>query len=144
LSQPLFVYGTLRDADMLSLLLARTVEADQAVAASAPDYRAVYYPKQVYPALIAQRGEAAQGLLLLDISPVELDQLDVYEGRDYVRQNLRVKSQGNFLIAHAYLPTLTIPSTAPVWTLKDWQRNHKAAALVAEGNAAARSRGKRR
>jgi gamma-glutamylcyclotransferase (GGCT)/AIG2-like uncharacterized protein YtfP len=139
---PLFVYGTLRDPDMLAAVLGRAAGATGAIAATAPDYRAVTYPKRVYPGLIPARGEAAPGLLLGDLSPSDLDRLDAYEGREYGRHNLRVKAQGTFIVSSVYLPTIAIAANAPAWTLKDWQRSHKPAALAAEIEAAGRARRK--
>jgi gamma-glutamylcyclotransferase (GGCT)/AIG2-like uncharacterized protein YtfP len=144
LALPLFVYGTLRDPDVQKLVLGRALEAPETAAATAPDHRAAVYPKQVYPGLIAARGETAQGLLMLDLSPDDMDRLDAYEGKEYARQTLRVKSRGLSEVATVYMPTLAIPADAPGWRLSDWQRNHKAAALVAEAEAAAKSRGRKR
>ena len=141
---PLFAYGTLRDPDILALVLGRTLDPAQIVAATAPDHRAVPYPKQVYPALIAARGESAQGQLLVDLSPADFDNLDAYEGKGYARQTLRVKARGTIEVATVYMPTIAIPPDTPIWRLSDWQRNHKASAFVAEAEAAARSRGRRR
>jgi len=143
-SLPLFVYGTLRDPDILLAVLGHALEPAQIVAATAPDHRIALYPKQVYPGLIAARGETAQGTLLIDLSLDDLDRLDAYEGRDYARQTLRVKARGTIEVASVYMPTIAIAADAPAWRLSDWQRNHKAAALVAEAEAAARPRGRKR
>jgi gamma-glutamylcyclotransferase (GGCT)/AIG2-like uncharacterized protein YtfP len=139
---PLFVYGTLRDPDMLAAVLGRVLGAGEAVVATAPDYRAVYFPKRLYPGLIPARGEAAPGLLLHELSPSDLERLDVYEGREYARHNVRVKAQGTFIVSSVYLPTIAIAPNAPAWALKDWQRSHKPTALAAEIAAAGRARRK--
>ncbi|MBE0581268.1 gamma-glutamylcyclotransferase family protein [Devosia sp.] len=62
---PLFLYGTLRDPDILAAVLGRTVAVRQLIAATAPDCVAVYFPGRVYPVLLRRPGSAAPGLLLL-------------------------------------------------------------------------------
>ena len=60
---PLFVYGTLRDPDLLAAVLGRKLRPGGQHMARAPGFRAVHYPGRIYPALIRVPGAAAEGLL---------------------------------------------------------------------------------
>jgi len=136
MATPLFVYGTLRDPELLAGVLARPLRANAALAAVAPGFRAVLYPNRIYPALRRAPGEAAPGLLLMDLSPFERDLLDAYEGEEYQRQLLPVIIGEELHEAEAYLPTIGVPADAPGWSLEHWQATHKSRVLRAECAAA--------
>jgi len=136
MATPLFVYGTLRDPDLLAGVLGRSLRADVALAAAAPGFRAVLYPNRVYPALLRSPGTAAAGLVLMDLSPFERDLLDAYEGEEYRRQVLPVMIGEELHEAEAYMPAIAVPADAAPWSLEDWQATHKSRVLRAECAAA--------
>jgi gamma-glutamylcyclotransferase (GGCT)/AIG2-like uncharacterized protein YtfP len=129
---PLFLYGTLRDPDILATVLGRTVSDRNLVAATAPDCAAVYFPDRFYPALVQRTGSAAPGLLLTGATTDDLAALDAFEGDEYWRGPITVTTADGALLADAYLPTLAIPADAAPWTLEDWTRDHKAQMLAGE------------
>jgi hypothetical protein len=128
----LFVYGTLRDPDLLSGVLNRPLNADRMLPAMAPGFAAVHYPNRIYPALVRAPGAAAEGLVLTDLSPFEKDLLDVFEGPEYRRDIIPVMIAEELHEAFAYLPAITIPADASPWTLVNWQMNYKPRVLVSE------------
>lgn len=101
---PLFVYGTLRDPDLLAAVLGRQLRSGGQHVARAPGFRAVHYPGRVYPALIRVPGAAAEGLLLIDLSPFERDLLDAFEGEEYRRTPIATMVEEDLFEADAYLP----------------------------------------
>jgi gamma-glutamylcyclotransferase (GGCT)/AIG2-like uncharacterized protein YtfP len=129
---PLFVYGTLRDPDLLAAILNRPLPADAALAAVAPGFAALHYPGRPYPALVRKPGGAAAGLALLGLSPFERDLLDRFEGAEYVRGVLAVLLGEELHEAEAYLPAVTVPATSPPWSLAGWQARHKPHVLAGE------------
>ena len=131
-----FVYGTLRDPELLAAVLARTPAADTILAATAPGFSAVHYPGRIYPALVRVPGASAEGLLLTDLTPFERDLLDAYEGDEYRRDLIPVMVGEELHEAFAYLPAIAVPADVPIWTLSDWQVNHKRRVLVSERTAA--------
>ncbi len=137
---PLFVYGTLRDADIVSAVLGRAVDIATLPMASAPGFAAVYMPGQVYPALIARPGAAAAGLMLASLSVADWAVLDAFEGDNYRRSVIAVVSHGIEIEAQAYRPVRVIDGHAPDWSLDHWQAHHKAQVLAIELDAAARAR----
>jgi len=127
----LFVYGTLRDPDLLAAVLGRPLRAGETLAAVAPGFRATHYPNRIYPALIRAPGGAAEGQLLTGLSPFELDVLDAFEGSEYRRDIVPVMVGEELHEAFAYLPAIPVPGGDP-WTLERWQELHKADVLKAD------------
>lgn len=137
---PLFVYGTLRDPDLLAAVLARPLRPAMLHAARAPGLRAVHYPNRVYPALVRTPGAAAEGLLLLDLTPFERDLLDAFEGEEYRRAPIAVVLDEELHEADAYLPAIPVPAGAADWDLRLWQQRHKPTVLAADTATAAQLR----
>jgi gamma-glutamylcyclotransferase (GGCT)/AIG2-like uncharacterized protein YtfP len=138
----LFVYGTLRDPELLNGVLGRSRKTTGVMTAAAPGFSAVHYPGRIYPALVRRPGHAAAGLVLTDLTPFELDLLDAFEGPEYRRGIIAVIIDGELHEAFAYFPVATVPADAPAWTLIDWQEEHKARVLAGEHASAAELRTK--
>ncbi len=138
----LFVYGTLRDPDLLAGVLNRPLSAAAMLPAAAPGFGAVHYPRRIYPALVRRPGRAAAGLVLTDLTPFEIDLLDAFEGEEYRRSIIPVVIEEELHEAFAYLPVATIPADAAEWTLREWQDEHKARVLAGERASAAELRAK--
>ena len=138
----LFVYGTLRDPELLSAVLGRPLDAAATLRAAAPGLAVVHYPGRVYPALLRLPGAAAKGLVLTDLGPFEYDLLDAFEGQEYRRELIPVMIGEELHEAFAYLPAIAIPPDAPLWTLEAWQQEHKRQVLDAERATAEQLRAK--
>lgn len=134
--EPLFVYGTLRDPDLLSGVLARPLSAAAMLPATAPGFAAVHYPGRIYPALRRVPGAAAPGLVLTDVSPFERDLLDAFEGAEYRRELIPVMVGEELHEAFCYLPAIAVPRDAAPWTLEAWQASHKLRVLASEAAGA--------
>jgi hypothetical protein len=137
MAELLFVYGTLRDPDLLAGVIGRLPPPRQRLAAAAPGFRAVRYAPSVYPALLRAPGALAPGVLLINLSSFERDLLDAYEGGEYRRSLIPVLVGEELHEAFAYLPAMPVPAAAPDWTLEHWQQAHKPRVLRAELAAAA-------
>jgi gamma-glutamylcyclotransferase (GGCT)/AIG2-like uncharacterized protein YtfP len=137
-AKPLFVYGTLRDPDIMDALLGRPVRSQQA---SAPGFRSVHHPHRTYPALIPSADGKAPGLLLRLLTPAELAILDTFEGDEYRRATIAVSTPAGLVDADVYLPIAAIPPDAAPWTLEQWTQEHKAAMLDEERRVIAARRG---
>ncbi len=137
---PLFLYGTLRDADILAAVLGRTVAEHDLIGATAPDCAAVYFPGQLYPALVQRPGSAASGLLLIHSTMDDLAALDAFEGDEYRRGPVQVATARETVAAAVYWPTVAVPPSATDWTLDRWTREHKPAVILRETELARAAR----
>jgi gamma-glutamylcyclotransferase (GGCT)/AIG2-like uncharacterized protein YtfP len=142
MAELLFVYGTLRDPDLLSAVLGRRVASAARLDAAAPGLRAVHYPGRIYPALVRVPGAVAAGSVLTDLSPFEHDLLDAFEGEEYSRGLIPVIIGEELHEAFAYLPAIAVPPNAPPWSLLDWQTDHKPRVLAGERATAEQLRAK--
>ena len=127
----LFAYGTLRDADLRAAVLGRHVTLDPPTPATAIGYRCVYLFHRFYPGLVKTRDSVAEGVLLSGLSAAAIARLDAYEGDEYRRATLAVKTAKGDHIAHCYLHIVAPKPTALSWTLAEWTTQHKRAALAA-------------
>lgn len=128
----LFIYGTLRDRELLAGILDRRVHLGAQLEAAAPGFRAVHYGSPVYPALVRAPGSAATGLILTDLSGFEFDLLDAYEGERYRRDLIPVMIGEELHEAFAYLPVSRPAADALDWSLERWRGEHKPRLLEAE------------
>ena len=135
--RPLFVYGTLRDPDVLELVLGRVLAG---AAATAPGYRAVGMPGRSYPGLRRQPGATAEGLLLSGLSGTDLALLDLFEGEEYSRGDIEIIVTGRVVVTDVYWPVPPMPADAGEWRLAEWRARHKNAFLAAERESIAELR----
>ena len=135
MAELLFVYGTLRDPDLRSAVLGRRIAA-AALPAWAPGCAALHYPGRLYPALVRVPGARAEGLVLTDLTPFEMDLLDAYEGEEYRRGLLPVMVDEHLHEVFAYLPAIRMQRDAAPWTLASWQEDHKPRVLAGEASNA--------
>lgn len=135
MERPLFVYGTLRDDQMLAAVLNRPLQPGERLPAVAPGHVTVHYPGRAYPALLRQPGGVAPGNVLIRLTRFELDLLDRFEGDEYRRGVVPVMIDEELHEADAYLPVVEVRGNAP-WSLEQWQALHKLQALPREAMAA--------
>lgn len=128
----LFVYGTLRDREVLESVLGHSLDSLSLVAATALGYRTVYYPRQLYPALIPVDEDVASGIAITGLSQSDMERLDAYEGDEYQKGQLRVVANGLSFDALAYLPAQVIDPAAPRWTFEVWVEKDRARWIVEE------------
>ncbi len=98
----------------------------------APGCAVVHYPGRTYPALRRATGATAPGLLLENLGAGDLILLDAFEGEEYRRTPLAVRTGGTAIAAEAYWPAIEVPEAAPPWSLGDWTGRHKGAFLAVE------------
>lgn len=125
----LFVYGTLRDAEVF----ARVAGQPQARFAPQParlaGYRALYARGASFPILVQAPGHVAEGLLMRGLPSPVWQRLDAFEGPPYYRARLQVAAGGRRLFATVYLSD-SLAATPRPFRLADWRARHKAAYLA--------------
>ena len=113
----LFVYGTLRDRERVTALTGKQFER---VDATLNGFERVDSPLG-YPFISPKAGGIVRGVLLLNLDPVSLVQLDAYEaeGDLYRRQGVVVEAADRRMAAVTYVGHAIRASVAPLptrWT----------------------------
>lgn len=114
----LFVYGTLRDAQLRGIVLDRAVEAEPARLTG----HAIREGREglVWPSIVAVPGAEAEGLLLRGLTAADRARLDYYEGGfGYDTRTVRVETSDGPAKALCFFEEPT-QGGAP-WSLTDWQ-----------------------
>ena len=121
---PLFFYGTLCHLPLLEVVLGRPVNATTLVPATLPDHAVYWADGQSFPIIQAAPGQAAQGLLLADLSEQEVARLSFYEdGFGYDLKPIRVTTPDGTRIARVYFPHDGLWQPGAPWSLDDWGRD---------------------
>lgn len=112
-----FLYGTLRDPDLLEIVSGARIATERAVL---PDHEALAVDGGAYPLIRSEPGRRAEGLLI-DVGGTPLERLDFYEtGFGYVRRGVSVEADGGRLDADVWFPPEGLSGEGP-WRLDDWQ-----------------------
>lgn len=129
----LFFFGTLRHRPLLELVLGRSGAALKAQQAKLPDHGIFQVVEQPFPAIEAREGATAQGLLVQDLSPADLEALNFYEGGfGYALKPVQVQLEnGGTAPAEVYFPEPGLWQTAEPWDLDTWVRQWGALSLRA-------------
>jgi gamma-glutamylcyclotransferase (GGCT)/AIG2-like uncharacterized protein YtfP len=127
---PLFAYGTLRDREILEGVLGRAVAHGDLVDARAIGWRTVYYPGNLYPALV-RADEWTQGLVIAGLNQRDMARLDAFEGDQYRRGTIGIEARGGTATAQTYFPAKTIDTNAPQWTFETWTMHHRPQTIAA-------------
>lgn len=126
-----FFYGTLRDRDLLSLVLGRPVAREALRPAVLLDWRRRAARGVTYPILIRARGATTDGDVLDGVTPPERRRLSIYEGAGYRLTRVFARIDGSTprgVSLFAPSPEAPPPLDRD-WSLDDWRARHKARAI---------------
>ena len=127
-----FFYGTLRDRDLLSLVLGRPLARDALKPAVLRDWRRHPARGNTYPILTRERGAETEGDVLDGVTAAEQRRLAVYEGDGYrlMRVFAAIEGASSPLGVLIFAPSGKAPPAVDGdWSLDDWRVRHKARAL---------------
>ena len=127
-----YFYGTLRDRDLLSLVLGRPVARDGLKPALLRDWRRHPARGKTYPILLRERGAVTEGDVLDGVSSGEQRRLALYEGEGYdlIRVFATIGDGDTKLGVLMFAPSAKAPPALEGdWSLDDWRIRHKARAL---------------
>lgn len=114
MNTPVFLYGTLRDADLRRVVLGAAVEGRPA---ALPDHAVRAVPGASHPALCEAPGEAAPGEIVT-LSGAALERLAFYEACfGYEARDLATSAGA----ARVYAAAEPMPAAAP-WDFEAWRR----------------------
>jgi gamma-glutamylcyclotransferase (GGCT)/AIG2-like uncharacterized protein YtfP len=119
---PLFAYGTLMFNEVFKHVTKAIVEGESALL---EDYQRYYVKNAEYPGIIPEQGSSIKGVLFRDLSDQVWERLDIFEGDEYERVLLDVKTACDYNIkiepAWVYLYNRSMKSrlSNKIWNVKD-------------------------
>ncbi|MHA6261758.1 NUDIX domain-containing protein [Arenibacterium sp. CAU 1754] len=117
----LFFYGTLCHLPLLEIVLGRRIGDGAAVPAELPGHAIFWVQNQSFPTIEPYAGATAQGLLVRDLDPGDIDRLRFYEGGfDYDLQHVSVDVQDGACPARVFFPRPGLWTAGAPWSLADW------------------------
>jgi len=124
---PLFVYGSMRDEEVRTLVLGRMATAFRSEPAWMPGVAAALVPGESYPYLVSLEGARAAGELIHGLDDTCLDRILFFEGDEYAFAECEVERAGGDRVAAMHFGGVAIPETPVVtWSLEQWQVSEKA------------------
>lgn len=118
MADSLFCYGTLRSSAVIDAVLGMELEGENGFLA---DYALYRFSKVLYPGIVEQSGGRVEGVVYHGIFSELLNELDQYEGRQYVRQIHEITLEnGTVCPAHVYI---TRQEFLPELTSEPWDYN---------------------
>ncbi|HET7409609.1 MAG TPA: gamma-glutamylcyclotransferase family protein, partial [Paracoccaceae bacterium] len=127
---PLFFFGTLRDRELLEVVLDRAVAPDEMRPARAPDHAGRRLAGQAYPHLVEEPGAAAEGVVFR-ASDDELDRLAWFEEAEYGLAPIRAETADGPVQAHYFRATAKLQPGEGLWDIALWHREERAVAIEA-------------
>ena len=95
-SMPLFIYGTLKSEKVLKKVLQNTVsKITHGKDVILHDYHCYKVENESYPAIFSLKGSKVVGVLLENVSDVDYEYLDEYEGLEYKREKVFVNTSSD-------------------------------------------------
>ena len=128
----LFLYGSLRDTGLLSVVLGRPVSAEDLQQATLPDHAALRVAGAEFPVIVAEAGAVAEGALIEELGETDIARLSFYEGEGcYDLRPCEVQTGDGPVTAELFHPIPGWFETAGPFDLARWQRRDGALAIEA-------------
>jgi hypothetical protein len=131
-----FFYGTLLDATVRLAVLGRRLPAGRCRPASLPGWRRVHRRGAAYPVLVADPGQAVDGLLVTGLGAAAAARLARFEGPDYRLAALPVVvTDGAAPVTGCVMEQVFIPASPAIasdrpWSFAVWAARDRAAFLA--------------
>ncbi|MGF1551537.1 MAG: NUDIX domain-containing protein [Paracoccaceae bacterium] len=128
---PIYFFGTLRDADLLAVVIGRPIGAGDVVTAHAPGREARLARGHAYPVLCDAPGRAAEGVVFHPASADEVEAIAYYEEAEYDLVAIEVETEDGPVAARHFAATAKIGASETPFDLAAWQARAKTVAIEA-------------
>ena len=128
----IFVFGTLKSETLRTIVLGRELAPKDICSASIKGF-CVYWAKEgPFPVMVPKEGSEAHGLVLKNLSDVDVERLNYYElGFDYVLSPTYVETNVGPAEASAYFCNNSDMATKKSWSYDDWLSDHSEVQYIA-------------
>ena len=128
----IFVFGTLKSETLRTIVLGRGLAPIDVCTASIKGF-CVYWAKEgPFPVMVPQESSEAHGLVLKNLSDVDVERLNYYElGFDYVLSPTSVVTNVGPAEVSAYFCNNSDMATKKLWSYDDWLSDHSEIQYIA-------------
>lgn len=130
MTQPLFVFGTLLDPDLVSVVIGNDISDFRTEPARVHGHRAVRAAHAAYPILVEHPEAVTHGMLIHGLSDEHVERIAFYETHEYELGAIHVHAEDAPTHARAFFSIDAVIPSDDAWKLAEWQRQHKKLALV--------------
>jgi gamma-glutamylcyclotransferase (GGCT)/AIG2-like uncharacterized protein YtfP len=122
----LFVYGTLRDDDVLRIVLGYDLPAHRRRRAVLNDFDRRMLHDESYPVLVPAPGGCVPGCVLM-LDEADMRRISFFEADEYSFESAQVVDELDGQLQDVFLCAehATRPGPRYPWSLRDWRREHK-------------------
>jgi hypothetical protein len=134
-----FFFGTLRDRDVLEVVLGRSLDDLEHEPATLPGHRLARVIEESYPALVEDPVGSVEGELVRGLGERDIARIGWFEGEEYETRRVEVvvRAGGAREWAIIQTPTEALEVAAGDWNYAAWQRDEKGELLtLARGHMA--------
>ena len=124
----IFNFGSMRDLDIFRIVLGRTVSKDNTKNAYIKGYRTVKVEGKPYPALVQDNVSITEGILVINLTPEDLDRIQHYEDGEYGTEILPInlKNGDKEIYAQVYsIHSSKLTPTDEDWNFDEFQKEFK-------------------
>lgn len=124
-SRPLFTFGTLMDADVLSIVIDAPIEPFVRLSATVRGLGRRWVVDDHYPVLVADSSGTTDGLLIHGLDERALERILFFEGEEFELGPLVVEVDDKPVDARYFAHREKKPVSELDWTLEQWQLHTK-------------------
>lgn len=119
----LFFFGSLRDPDLLEVVLGEPPPAPP-ILAVLPDHTALRAAGYDFPVAVPRPGASLTGLAVAGLSAQALDRVRFFEDTEYELRPVIIETRAGPVEAH-FFASAGLTASSDLWSLEDWQATRK-------------------
>ncbi len=121
-----FFFGTLRDRDMLDLVVGRHVADGDVEPGTLPRVRLLRVADEAYPALVPHAESRVEGVRVTGLTVAEVERIAWFEGKEYALRTVDVvRADGGRATAQVHVASETLELVDEDWDFARWRRTEK-------------------
>jgi hypothetical protein len=120
-----FFYGSLRDRQVLAIVIGRAIDGLRIEAATIHGFARRRVRDKSFPILVPLSGGRAEGVLVTNLTQTDIARLQFFEGQQYVLVALPVECGGKQLSAQVFLPTDRLQAEETPWDFDSWVESER-------------------